>query len=379
MSETTPAPDLPVNPLIAAAGAALLGAAAAREIPWTQAHLEWSQAGPQHSGRAYLMTDSGIQRIDLPDGAVNALARLRQEQATPVTGAWLSCHVSVTPAGEITSTASWNDRPYWNASGLRMVPDPQEAPPASPVPSDEQWLADLRTFPRSAENIPEWLRSSTAQPGAAAAALRRRLAEANYPLDAVVLPDALATPTTLEGAMEIRGTSGGRFAVGVRDYGTFEVLHTASSERAACDWLWDYLLAGTPQPRPTTRADLEQRSAAYRPAYAQVYAQIQAGGGAATVTTLGPGVALDRIGSIDGVFLFPWGTPLPARSLPPTTSPAARLYQVVTTRALYVEAEIVPAWFGQPGGSLRFRIAQDGLGVRQLLQQGALIEVAVSH
>lgn len=162
----------------------------------------------------------------------------------------------------------------------------------------------------------------------------------------------------------------------MRDYGVFEVLQTLGTEREACDWLWDYLSQAPPAATAVPRTDLEHRSLSYRPAYAQLYAQLQAGGGA-MVSTLPPGVALDRVGAIDGVFLFPWATPMPARSLPPNPSPTVRLYQFVTAAPLHVEAEIVPPWFGQPGGSLRFRIAEDGVGVRQLLQRRSLIEVTV--
>lgn len=373
------APAPPTGPhqaLIESAALALHDAASARGEAWTSANLEWSQAGPQHSGRASLMTPAGVVRIDLPDAAIASLAQLRQAQATVQRGAWYSVMLGVQPAGEHTIAYDWQERPYWNAPGLRMVPAPGEIVPDLPVPSDEQWLADLRTYPREPDHVPTWLRSSTATPGAASAALRQRLQEAGYPLEAVVLPDQADPSSALEGAMEVRQIGNHRFAVGIRDYGVFEALHTTDTERAACDWLWTYLLAAPPAARPVPRPDLEQRSAAYWPHYQQLYAQLQAGGGA-TVTTLPPGVALDRIGSIDGVFCYPWATPLPQRSLPPTASPFARLYQFITVQPLMVEAEIIPAWFGQPGGALRFRIAADGVGIRQLLQSGALMEVTV--
>lgn len=374
-----------VDPLLTEAVDALRAAAAlAEQTPsktwsrWDSAHLEWSQAGTQHSGRTYLTTPEGVVRLEVPDGAVRALARLRAAKADPTAGAWLAAHVVVTPdSDEVTTTFEWNQRPYWNAPGLRMVPQPGETVPAEPMPTDEQWLADFKTYPRTPELTPDWLRNSTATPGAAAATLRGRLDELGYPREAILLPGEQPGPALLlEGAMEIRAV-GQRFEVGVRDYGVFEPFHTAATEREACDWLWSYLSAPVPAATPVPRQDLDARSQAYRPSYAQLYSQLQAGGGA-MLTTLPPGVALDRIGALDGVFLFPWATPVEMRALPPIMGQQnVRLFQLLTTRPLTVEAEIVPPWFGQPGGSLRFRLAQDGEGIRQLVQSGALLQVTV--
>ncbi|PWD51716.1 hypothetical protein C8046_14735 [Serinibacter arcticus] len=319
-------------------------------------------------------------RLDLPDTAVAALAELRVIDAAPGTGTWLSAYVSLTPGDDGTPAVvlERSERPYWNAPGLRMVVPAGDAPPATPVPTDEQWLGDLAAFPRDADHVPGWLRTSTAGPGAASAALREKLAQAQYPADAVVLPGDPPGATALEGALEVRQTGAHRFSVGVRDYGVFEAFHTSGSEREACDWLWNLLVAPLPAATPVGAQDLQYRSHSYQGAYAQIFAQLSAGGGA-LLTTLPPGVALDRLGSLDGVFLFPWATPIPNRSLPPTASgPTTRLYQFVTTAPLHVEAEIVPAWFGQPGGSLRFRIAADGVGVRQLVTSRALLEVRVA-
>jgi len=381
-------PDDSIDPhrasLVAAATTALRSAVDAAGRPWASAHLEWSQAGTQHSGRTYLLSPEGeVVRLGLPDAAVAALAELRVQDAAPDAGTWFSAHLTLTPgAGDEPALAvERTERPYWNSPDLSMVLPAGTAAPAPAVPSDEQWLADLTAFPRSPEHVPAWLQSSTAGPGAASAALRQRLNEAQYPADAVVLPtDAPGAPGSapLEGALELRQTGAHRFSVGVRDYGVFEPFHTAGTEREAADWLWNLLVAPLPNATPVAAQDLQYRSHAYQGAYAQIFAQL-AGGGGALLTTLPPGVALDRLGSLDGIFLFPWATPIPNRSLPPTASgPSTRLYQFVTAAPLHVEAEIVPPWFGQPGGSLRFRIAADGVGVRQLVTGRALMEVRVS-
>ncbi|GMA30168.1 glycohydrolase toxin TNT-related protein [Litorihabitans aurantiacus] len=381
-SAAVPAPTYPERAaLVTTVADALRAAAEQTGTPWASAHLEWSQAGTQHSGRAYVYDAAGaLTRLSLPDPAVNALAELRSRDAAPGTGTWLSAHLALTPdtTGEPHLVVEHARRPYWNTPQTRMLIDDGAPVPDQPFPSDEQWVADLATFPRAPEHVPDWLRSASAGPGAASAALRERLTQAQYPGDAVVLIGDPAGATPLEGALELRQTGPQRFAVGVRDYGVFESFHSAGSEREAADWLWDLLVAPLPAATPVAAQDLQHRSHAYQGAYAQIFAQLQAGGGA-LLTTLPPGVALDRLGSIDGIFLFPWATPIPNRSLPASASgPNTRLYQFVTTAPLHVEAEIVPPWFGQPGGSLRFRIAADGVGVRQLVTSRALLEVRVA-
>lgn len=385
-------------------------------VTWRRAVLEWSQAADQHSGRSYLETDTGIVRLPLEDSSLAALATHRRASARPGTGTWFAALVAVTPDGTVTSTFEWNARPYWNALGIRMVPTPGEALPSEPVPSLALWHQDLGRFPRSAEHLPGWLTEvaesappsaqHAAQPSPAShsgpvgpsapldpspplaitapagtttedtatfSALRTRLDSVGYPAEAVVLPDLGTTPGTVEGAMEVRGQAGG-YVVGIRDYGTFTPLRETGTAQDAAAWLWEYLCRATPTPTATPRSDLEERANAYRPVYAAMYERVRVSG--SERVTLDAGVALDRIGSLDGVYLYPWSTPLPARSLPPTAGPNVRLHQVVTGGPLLVDAEIVPAWFGQPGGSLRFRTV--GTHVRELVENGTLIEVTVA-
>lgn len=253
--------------------------------------------------------------------------------------------------------------------------------PAEPAPT----LAMPATAPDTAPAAPEEPgdRGGHAEPGIAAspdphlplaAQFRARLAEVGYPADAVILPGDTADHPPLEGAMEV-STIGREVTVGIRDYGELEIVHRAVDEPAAYTWLWEYLSLPLPAARPVPRTDLHQRVDAYRPTLAAFYEQVRHAGGP-HLATLPPGVALDRIGAIDGVYLFPWGTPVPLRALP-AESPDARLYQVLTAAPLEVEVEIVRPWFGQPGGALRFRIAADGVGVRQLILAGSLLEVTV--
>ncbi len=99
----------------------------------------------------------------------------------------------------------------------------------------------------------------------------------------------------------------------------------------------------------------------------------------ALLITLPPELALDRIGALDGVLLFPAGTSVEARALPPTALvDGAELHRFVTADDVLVRADLVQPWFGQPGGALRFTLAEDFRGVRDLVVAGALERVALA-
>jgi hypothetical protein len=77
------------------------------------------------------------------------------------------------------------------------------------------------------------------------------------------------------------------------------------------------------------------------------------------------------------VYLFPAGTPVERRSLPPTSlRDGARLHRFIMTADVLVRGELVAPWFGQPGGGLRFRLAEDFRGIRDLVVTGALARLA---
>ena len=82
---------------------------------------------------------------------------------------------------------------------------------------------------------------------------------------------------------------------------------------------------------------------------------------------------LDRYGSEKGQFLSPAGTPYGQRSLPPDTNPNDyHVYEVI--KALPVVSGQTAAWFGQPGGGVRY--FTEGIGnVAYLLAQKCLKEV----
>jgi len=53
------------------------------------------------------------------------------------------------------------------------------------------------------------------------------------------------------------------------------------------------------------------------------------------------------------------------------------LHRFLTAGDVLVRAEIVAPWFGQPGGGIRFTLADDFVGIRDLVVDGALERVEV--
>ena len=85
------------------------------------------------------------------------------------------------------------------------------------------------------------------------------------------------------------------------------------------------------------------------------------------------GMRLDRYGPDSGNFLSPAGTPYEQRSLKPDTNRDDHtVYEVI--KALPVVSGQTAAWFGQPGGGVRY--FTEGIGnVAYLLAQKCLKEV----
>ena len=98
-------------------------------------------------------------------------------------------------------------------------------------------------------------------------------------------------------------------------------------------------------------------------------------------TQLPPGSVIDRFGNLDGFLLFPAGTPMAQRSLPPDVLDPTRVDHGLTlfgvVRAIDVLAVRARPAFGQPGGGVMFRLATESDTVRDLLTRGDLVVLTV--
>ncbi|WP_420110809.1 TNT domain-containing protein [Pseudactinotalea sp.] len=334
---------------------------------------EWSQAGTQHSGRAYLITDTGPQRIGLPDAAVAAFAALRTQMTAPGIGAWLSARVRVAADEDTSFQPNYHQRPAWNSPTTSMLDEPQEPR----VPDEHRWLVDLRRHPRDRAHIPTWLAPDAVE-GEAAAELRTALDGAGVARAAVVLPGDNPAHA-FEGHLEVVRYSPAHFALRVTDYGQHHLLGEYRSEREACLGLWQYLMAPMPQPIRVPQAELAARAQGAQRAYQDLHGRLLNVGLGGLITNLAVGVPYDRFGGVDGLYFFGWGTPWEQRSLPPgANAPGAQIVSFVALRAVEVQAEIVPPWFGQPGGGIRFHV-EGGRAMRDLVREQALAVVQVDR
>ena len=364
--------ELPDQAGLVSSAAGALRAAAGEG--WALAQLEWSQAGTQHSGRAVVLDagSSAPRRIFIPDDAVTALATLRETMSRPGTGTWLSVALSLTPEGEPEARFNYEARPYWNSTTASMLDNPVEAP----VPAEDRWLADLRRHPRDRAHVPAWLAPETID-GEAVAELRAALEKSGIGRPAVVLPGESFGPA-LEGTVEIVKHGPGHFALQITDYGQHEFLAEYRTEREACGALWQYVTSPLPQPVPITTADLTARARASGASYADLHRRLAAAGPGGIITNLAPGLPYDRIGGLDGLYFFAWNTPWEQRSLPDSArGPGAQQVTLVARQPVEIQAELVPAWFDQPGGGIRFRVEERHRGMRDLVRSGTLSQVHV--
>lgn len=202
--------------------------------------------------------------------------------------------------------------------------------------------------------------------------LRHQLDARHVPACAVQLPGDAGIP--LEGALALVPAQAGGFDLVTIDYGRAVPLGHADDEPGAEALLLAYL--DRPLPAPRRMGGEEYRALAASTSAQSDELRPRLGEGSILIT-LPAGLAVDRIGALDGVMLFPAETPFEARSLPPTALAEAELHRFVTAADVLVRVAIVQPWFGQPGGGVRFTLADDFTGIRDLVVTGALARVEV--
>ncbi|WP_127794258.1 TNT domain-containing protein [Agromyces sp. LHK192] len=193
--------------------------------------------------------------------------------------------------------------------------------------------------------------------------LRSALSELGFGPRDVLLPGDDLEP--LQGALALRA-AGGAFELVTIDYGSATVLRRWDDLTQASAGVLEYVDRPLPAPERPNEAAYAAVSAAASGHYDDLHRRL-AGGGSLLIE-LPPGLALDRIGAFDGVQLFPAGTSVEQRALPPTAlTDGAALHRFITAGDVLVRAEVVRPWFGHPGGGLRFTLADDFTGIRDLV------------
>jgi len=204
------------------------------------------------------------------------------------------------------------------------------------------------------------------------------LDQLGYTVRYVQLPGEVLQEPPVEGALRIvLADASDLFALEVVDYGTARRLATARGESDAVEMLRRFLNRPFPEPRDVRRADLDQMRDRAGSTYPQLAQQVASTGDAGLTIQIPAGVPVDRIGGPDGFLLHPIETPLHARSLPPHVAQAPEVHRYVVERPFLVSVRFVRPWFDQPGGALRFEIADPTTTVRDLVVDGSLARVRV--
>ncbi|MFJ3385869.1 MULTISPECIES: TNT domain-containing protein [unclassified Curtobacterium] len=202
------------------------------------------------------------------------------------------------------------------------------------------------------------------------------LDQLGYTIRYVQLPGETLHEPPVEGALRIVAADApDTFALEVVDYGTARRLATARGESDAVEMLRRFLNRPFPAPRDIQRYELDGLRDRAASTYPQLAQQVAQAGPDGLRIQIPAGVPVDRIGGPDGYLLHPLDTPMPSRSLPPHVAAAPEVHRYVVDRPFLVTVRFVQPWFDQPGGALRFQIADPSLTVRDLVVDGALVRV----
>ncbi|PZE85014.1 hypothetical protein DEI91_06055 [Curtobacterium sp. MCBD17_032] len=203
------------------------------------------------------------------------------------------------------------------------------------------------------------------------------LDQLGYTVRYVQLPGETLHEPPVEGALRIVPVDAEAFALEVVDYGTARRLATARGEDDAVEMLRRFLNRPFPDARDVRRSDLDQMRDRSASTYPQLAQQVATTGDAGLTIQIPAGVPVDRIGGPDGYLLHPIETPLHARSLPPHATASPEVHRYVVERPFLVTVRFVHPWFDQPGGALRFEIADPTTTIRDLVVDGSLARVRV--
>jgi hypothetical protein len=202
---------------------------------------------------------------------------------------------------------------------------------------------------------------------------RRRLEAAGVLDRDVVLPGEDAA-SVRQGVLRV--VQDGVWEVRAEDYGEATRLARTSDEAEALEYVIERLTGLLPAPLSYPRVRLKQQHEAMARMIAPIAAQLQEKPDATVTTELPEGAVVDRFGTLDGVRVHAAGTPLAARSLPPDAlEPRLPDYGLLTLGVVVpvpVRASLVPAWFGQPGGGVVFKLTGDDPTVRAAVRRGQL-------
>ncbi|MBB3157814.1 hypothetical protein FHS07_001498 [Microbacterium proteolyticum] len=199
--------------------------------------------------------------------------------------------------------------------------------------------------------------------------VRERLDAAAVALEAVRLPGDRTVPW--EGALDVSEAAAGRWDLKTVDYGQARTLLSRTTKDEIASALYAYLLSPLPPHSLVETGEYERLLNWAAPHILDLLGRADQ----PLVIDAPEGLLLDRIGALDGFFLYPARTSFEARSLPPSAVDQP-LHEFLTATTIRFEVQRTAPWFGRPGGGLRFCIVEPGVGVRDLVREGRLTQIA---
>lgn len=107
---------------------------------WDRCIVEYLSTVSMAESKVHLTYSNGeTELVKSPIAMIMAFKSLRETMATQGRGAWLSATLTATPDGKCAFDYNYDARPNWTVQ-----------------PADETYIADLETFPRPAELVPDW-------------------------------------------------------------------------------------------------------------------------------------------------------------------------------------------------------------------------------
>jgi hypothetical protein len=211
---------------------------------------------------------------------------------------------------------------------------------------------------------------------------RLRLDAAGVSARDVILAGEPDAAPARQGAVVVRpGPSG--YEVVAEEHGMAELLTRASTEDEALAYVVDRVTQPLPEARQYDATRLVAARSSMAGVVGKVRKTLEDQPGAVVNLRLWDGAVVDRFGPLDGVLLWPEGTPFAQRAQPPDaldrSFPDLGLVTLGVAADLPVLARLNPPWFGQPGGAVVFKLATPGQTVRDLVRTGELVRLTVTR
>jgi hypothetical protein len=196
--------------------------------------------------------------------------------------------------------------------------------------------------------------------------LRDRLAEAGVPDSLYSIQGVHELPTYLETFYMLGGPAPDRVLVGVYERGRYRNAFESRDDEAACDLLWNELVFEEPEPEVLDEQGTVDAGARSAELVFEVKIALERAARTGDVASiryeLQPDDVVDRFGPESGSFLYPDGTPIAERALPPTAvepdgaEDPDNYHRYRVLKALPVRAGVAAPAFEQPGGGVMFKL-----------------------